>query len=136
MSYLLQKSQENIISAEHLIAQGCYTSSIHCSYYACIQRMLNIFYTVKGYDNKKLKGITDKILGKKGIHEKYIDLLLIEFSTKKLNKEKTDFLIRIETLRKTRNKADYFNRVLSTKQESEDVLRKTKEVVTLIKTLE
>ncbi|WP_320051960.1 HEPN domain-containing protein [uncultured Acetobacteroides sp.] len=135
MSFLLQKSEENIKSAEHLIAQGCYTSSIHCSYYACIQRMLNIFYTVKGYDHKTLKGITDKI-GGKGLHEKYINLLLCEFSTKKLNKEKADFLIRIETLRQKRNNADYFNKALLTRQESEEVLRKTKEVVTLIKTLE
>ena len=43
MNHLKDKSDENILAADKLIRQNHYASSIHCSYYACVQLMLHIF---------------------------------------------------------------------------------------------
>jgi uncharacterized protein (UPF0332 family) len=138
MCYLEQKSEENIRAAEHLIAQGCYTSSIHCSYYACIQRMLNFFYAIKNYDKAGVDADAQAItsITRKGLHEAYIEMIGKEFSNKNRARDKADFMNRISALKKERTKSDYFNLALYPKPKSEEVLKKSREVVLLIKKLE
>jgi len=46
MSKLLKKSQENETAAGILIDHGLYSSSVHCSYYRCVQHMLHISTTM------------------------------------------------------------------------------------------
>ncbi len=42
MGFLLQKSKENINSAVLLIENKHHSSSVHCSYFSCIQLMLHV----------------------------------------------------------------------------------------------
>jgi hypothetical protein len=46
MSFLQQKSKENINLAEEVIntKQAFYASGVHCAYYACVQLMLHILF--------------------------------------------------------------------------------------------
>ena len=42
MSELKNKSEQNLISAQYLMSKACFASSVHCSYYSCVQLMLHI----------------------------------------------------------------------------------------------
>lgn len=45
---LQKKAQENLDSARFLIGNECYDSSIHCSYYACLQAVKQILFDEMG----------------------------------------------------------------------------------------
>jgi hypothetical protein len=46
-SSLLQKSRENLDSAQMLIDDSKWNSSVHCSYYGCLQYIKQVAYKIK-----------------------------------------------------------------------------------------
>ncbi len=54
LSFLEEKSDHNILSAEFLIDQGLHSSSIHCSYYAVFQLMKHLYVSSINQSFEKL----------------------------------------------------------------------------------
>ncbi len=44
MSEIKSKSEQNLKMARLSIEKTCYSTSVHCSYYACVQFMIHILY--------------------------------------------------------------------------------------------
>ncbi|WP_343112962.1 hypothetical protein [Mucilaginibacter sp.] len=112
MSILTTKSQINIASAQDLHNKNYYCSSIHCSYYSCIQNIMHIILFNVGIDNEKLKSDFRDFKKKNpenpgGLHEYYINVTVTYLKSKKL--DVISFNKEIFKLKKTRTEADYLN---------------------------
>ena len=44
MSEIKNKSEQNLKMARLSIDKACYATSVHCSYYACVQFMIYVLY--------------------------------------------------------------------------------------------
>ncbi len=115
MSQLLNKSQINFAAAHELQKKSYYCSSVHCSYYSCIQLMMHIIYNKIGYDQKKLSDTfqnyrASNTNAKGGLHEFYINLVVAHLNTHRLDAK--TFNKEIFKLKKTRTDADYFDIVI------------------------
>ncbi|UPK66585.1 HEPN domain-containing protein [Chitinophaga filiformis] len=42
-----EKSNQNLLSARYLIKKKTYCSSVHCSFYSCLQTMFHVLFTKK-----------------------------------------------------------------------------------------
>lgn len=73
MSYFLQKSNSNLAIAHYLYTDApipCYSASVHCSYYSCLQK---IMYILKEFFEDNYVRINAEVKGKKGnTHKDYI----------------------------------------------------------------
>jgi len=58
--FLLLKSTENINSANLLITNGFAASSIHCSYYSCVQMMLHVLRSDLNKTEEELEILSEK----------------------------------------------------------------------------
>ncbi len=115
MSELLKKSAENIQSASLLIDNKLYAPSIHCSYYACFQKLKNLIAEAYHSDytelDNELRDLNDKFRreNKKVIatHEFYIGYKLDHL----IRREGADHRLinKLNDLKTYRNKSDYEN---------------------------
>ncbi|MEO8589812.1 MAG: hypothetical protein ABI432_10615 [Flavobacteriales bacterium] len=98
MSNLLRKSQQNDAASGILIANGLYATSIHCSYYRCLQYMLHL------HPHELPRGQPDDRT--QGTHN-----VLIAIIGQKLREKDTtasvNFNNEIQKLKKLRTQADY-----------------------------
>lgn len=73
MSYLSQRSENNQEVVKQLISGPLHVSSIHCSYYSCVQLMKHILLHKKNMKERDIsRGIwlhKDSNNGKGGLHE-------------------------------------------------------------------
>lgn len=109
MSHLLSKSGLNYKSAEFLHSKNLYCSSVHCSYYSCVQLMLHILRSDLGktdsdIDEESRQGAKDE----EGFHNWLRNTILRQFFLKnaEAGREFNNF---IGTLAGFRVKADYKN---------------------------
>ncbi len=109
MSELKAKSEESTEASNKLIQASLLNSSVHCSYYACVQLMLHLLRTHFG--KTELEVTKEGFAGAKtenGYHNWLINLIVVEFV--KLNKtEASKFNSIINGLKAVRAKADYQN---------------------------
>ncbi len=81
MSVFIDKSQANLVAAEILKnKEALYDSSIHCSYYACIQMQLHIVHNKLKIDKQKFEA--DRRNNKDGTHGYASKLVGIELGKK------------------------------------------------------
>ena len=100
MSFLINKSEINLASAELLHQKNNYASVVHCAYYSCHQMMAHIWYHKL---NKK-----DLVKSKEeGSHEALINC--IGGFLKEKSFDLRGFNNSIGQLKKLRHKADYKN---------------------------
>jgi uncharacterized protein (UPF0332 family) len=113
MSPLLLKSQENIKSAELLINNEMYSSSIHCSYYSLVQRMLCFIEPDFGTDSSEGDNA----------HITLLNNCAKSLAFKNLSRESiSDFKSHVNQLKRTRRQADYKVQIFS-KNESVQALQ-------------
>lgn len=110
MSELKNKSNQNISSAQYLISRNCFASSIHCSYYGCVQLMLHI---LRSEFNKTEEDITKESQegsrDERGFHNWLINFIRGQFYLRN-NVDCRDFLSFIVQLKAKRVKSDYHNK--------------------------
>ena len=110
MSELKSKSSQNITSALILINNNQFSSSIHCSYYACVQLMLHI---LRADFNKSEQDITDESQtgsqDEGGFHNWLINFIRGQFFLRN-NVDCRDFHSFITQLKGKRIKSDYKNK--------------------------
>lgn len=107
---LINKSQINTDSALILYDKTYYCSSVHCSYYSCIQLMMHIIYYKIGYDDQKIRTSFEslgKAERKGGLHGYYINLINIYLKAQK--KDAMTFNKLIFKLKTKRTDADYLD---------------------------
>lgn len=116
MSPLLLKSEENIKSAELLIKYEMYSSSIHCSYYSLVQRMLCFIEPDFGTDSSEGDNAHITLLNNcaKSLEFKSLSREII-----------SDFKSQVNQLKRTRRSSDYKEKIFS-KDESEQALQLSK----------
>jgi uncharacterized protein (UPF0332 family) len=131
MSILIVKSKENLASAELLIETKYYNSSVHCSYYSCVQIMLNLLLNKLGYDPEKLRKEI-QVSGNKGSHVFAINQIFNKIKEKEnCHFIAVDFRREISLLKNKRDKADYQEIVID-EQFSKDALGQAKAINTVL----
>lgn len=114
MSELLKKSLINLKSADLLSKkQIFYSSSIHCSYYCCLQIIIHLLTNTEfAKDFKKFKDAAskkakeDKNEDELGLHNLYINFIKIKLL--KLNfEDASEFIRKMESLKAARVDSDY-----------------------------
>ena len=109
MSHLLTKSQENLQAAQILKNRSLFASSIHCSYYSCVQLMK---HTLMQKMNKTSDEIDTESNGE-GSHQWLIkEIFNILFFDKNDWNTANNFNIGVNELKKLRMKADYKNKLI------------------------
>jgi hypothetical protein len=108
MSALLEKSTKNIEAAAKLIEAKLDASSVHCSYYSCVQHMLHI----KGeYYNEDSERLLERCkFEQKGSH--FVLINEIKDAIRNVSKNASEyqtFSHNIESLKRNRIDADYQN---------------------------
>ena len=136
MSYLKQKSDQNIIAAEFLIKEGLHAPSVHCSYYGSFQLIkhtLNAFFGIDYTKQESELNIHKQGKGSQrvGSHEYVINRFSRELRGLSKN-EYLSFSRNIKELKAFRNRSDYFNIEITSKQ-SERAYRLTEEIVGMLK---
>jgi len=113
MTILLEKSKQNIRAASMLIDNELYASSVHCSYYACFQRLKKLIadayicdYSDLDVEHRKLNksGSGKRMIGS---HEFYINYKLLNL-VKRENKEHR-LVNELNDIKRFRKQADYDN---------------------------
>jgi hypothetical protein len=109
VSHLKDKSDQNIASAQYLIVKSHYASSVHCSYYSCVQLMLHILgshfkKTEIDIDNESQLGSKDE----GGFHNWLINYIQRQFFLIN-NKDSREFYTFIGQLKNQRVRSDYRN---------------------------
>jgi hypothetical protein len=113
---LFEKSQQNLTSAEVLHKEGFHASSVHCSYYACVQQMLHIVLKQQGVyesatpekDEQYIHSTMFQGTEKSGFHVNLIRNISERFPKDKFAM-RSQFDDQIRQLKTKRRDADYFN---------------------------
>jgi hypothetical protein len=109
VSHLKNKSDQNIASAQYLIVKNHYASSVHCSYYSCVQLMLHILrshFKKEEVDIEKESQVGSSDEG--GFHNWLINYIRQQFFLVN-NVDCRDFNSLINQLKLKRIKSDYRN---------------------------
>ena len=134
---LRSKSEENTKLANLAIQETYYASSIHCSYYACLQLMKHIQRSDFGMTDEDVKRVKDDI--KADSHIFLIGFFKLKLSCKQgLSKREQmkisdDFSKLMEKLKKKRVKADYDNLEIISNEAIES-LKMSKEIILILTT--
>lgn len=115
MGVLKEKADQSFETAVLLIDQNFENPSFHCSYYSCIQLMLDVLHEKLNIDEQQLSNAVQSFIrarrkrGKKaGSHLFYIQKLREElFSRNVPHKEINQWYSNLTQLKKQREKADY-----------------------------
>ena len=111
MSVLITKSKENTSAAQLLIDGNHYTSSVHCSYYSCVQVMIHILLYDYGFTQGTLE-IEANAKGS-GSHVYAKNYLFKKMKDKNKKAIARDFYKEIGELKNKREKADYEEETIS-----------------------
>lgn len=126
MSHLKKKSENNIKAAKKLILEELHSSSVHCSYYACLQFIKYVYIDDETFtsDSQEKDHSSHVVSIKKISNEVY---------NKTNNKEDKRYIQNtLFDLKKKRTEADY-DEVEITKDNAEGALRKAEQVLYAIK---
>jgi len=132
MTYFKAKSESNLKSAGILISNNHHASSVHCSYYSCVQLILHIF--INDFKKTEDQINQESQLGSKnenGYHNWIRNQILREFFTRDYNAG-TDFNKFIGNLMNARVKADYKNISIEAKH-SKQALSYANTIIELLK---
>jgi uncharacterized protein (UPF0332 family) len=129
MNGFLEKAKLNLIAAEVLLEKSLYASSVHCSFYACLQVAFHVLFVILKQDEKKV--LNDMRQKKKGKHQHVSDLIVEEI-VKKNRKDAEWFSRNFSELKTLRVKADYKDETISL-DEGQDALNTTNAINNLIK---
>lgn len=130
MDRIIEKSGFNTDAAELLIVKGWHASSVHCSYYACLQFLK---FTLKNYLKQSYEYIEAECLNSTlGTHGYIINSILTEFRRKADQRTHKEVKRLIGDLKQFRTDSDYFN-IEITINESEKSLKISKQIITEIK---
>lgn len=110
MSVLIAKSKENISSAQLLINNKCFASSIHCSYYSSVQIMIEILFTQYKFTRNTL--LTTAKNESSGSHVFAINYLFKRMDEKSERLKAVDFNREVGKLKYKREHADYHETVI------------------------
>lgn len=102
---LLEKSKESIESAWFLIGEGKNASSIHCSYYSCIQIIRHILLHVHKKTEATIKVESKAFSG--GSHEYLIDCVVKDLNKRGYNTSR--LYTNLYLLKRMRTEADYLD---------------------------
>jgi hypothetical protein len=108
------KSEENLKLAQKIVTSKnrFYASSIHCSYYSCVQLMLHILRIDLGKsDDDVHKESIEGSKNENGFHNWLITIIAREFFRRN-PKKASEFNNRIGELKGVRVKADYQNSLI------------------------
>lgn len=106
MSFLRSKSECNQQAANLLFEQNLHASSVHCSYYRCLQGIKDKLITVYEYSEKEL----NRKMEKGNSHNILINYIKAELINSKKFSLSQKFSIRIGTLKGKRVDADYYDK--------------------------
>lgn len=130
MSNWLIKSETNFKATNKLNNDLYYCSSIHCSYYSCVQMM---FHLLSNYLNKTDQQISNESyyggLAEKGLHIWLIKTVFNEFTD---TIDANNFNSNINDLRILRGKADYKNKIII-QREAEEARNKAYMTIEILK---
>jgi uncharacterized protein (UPF0332 family) len=104
MNTFLEKTNQNLSSAQILLDQSHYSSSVHCSFYGCLQTMAHTLFIKLNHN--KLQFDYDRRLRKMETHQ-YIFALIKKEVEKSLKPEYNWFIHNYSKLKKLREQADY-----------------------------
>lgn len=111
MSVLKTKSDENYRSSQILLNQSFFSSSVHCSYYSCVQIMKHILLQI---DNKTENDIyEEQRANDNNLHEYLINYFVNKLRDNNLYSTYRNSIGRLTELKLLRNKADYKEIVIS-----------------------
>lgn len=110
MSVLIAKSDENISSAQLLIDNKCYASSVHCSYYSSVQLVISLLLNKFGYTAEKLE--TESKSERKGSHVFAKNIIHQKMKDKGIRFKATEFYREMGELKNKREKADYQEEII------------------------
>lgn len=131
MSFLREKSNFNIDSAEELIKLNYYAPSVHCSYYGSFQYMKFALRKCKNTTYEKIE--SDCLNYKGGSHGFIIDNILSELRIKIKNSQDFIHIKRIiKDLKKFRTNSDYFD-IQILFDDAEKSVKYSKEIIHSIK---
>jgi uncharacterized protein (UPF0332 family) len=131
MNGFLEKTKQNLTSAQILLDQCHYSSSVHCAFYGCLQTLLYVLFVKLKYDKDKFD--VDLKFKKTGTHQHVFEL--IQEKIKK--KDESDyhwFKKTFHNLKKLRERADYSEESIS-QSEGHDALNKAATINNLINKL-
>lgn len=137
MPELLKKSIQNFSAASLLIENELYASSVHCSYYSCLQKLKNVISRAYNIEYDELENERRR-LNRKNIsrnlatHEFLIDRKLMDL----IRRERKDHRLinEINDIKLYRTTSDYDNVAISG-TEAEAVLFKTQKAIEKLNTL-
>jgi hypothetical protein len=144
MGVLKDKSIQSLKSANALIKQNLYSSSIHCAYYSCIQLILDIFYEDLELTEEQLEEEFSDFKREKryydsgdesGRHNFYINKIIRELYDRAQCQEDddqaTEVMNFLNTIKKKRVDADY-KRVLIGAKEGEKTEQRAKLILDVL----
>jgi hypothetical protein len=105
MSVLKNKSDESYIAAKLLIDNKHFSSSVHCSYYSCIQLMKYILIDLEGKTEDDL--LAEQQLNKEHSHEYLINYFIKLLQQNGVYKTYRNSIGELPKLKVLRVKADY-----------------------------
>ncbi|WP_337043659.1 hypothetical protein [Emticicia sp. 17c] len=108
-SFLKTKSDQNIQIAHSILStnNGCYASSIHCSYYSCVQLMLHILRSHFGQTDSEVSAESESAKG--GLHLWLIKKIAAEYEVSTNKYDARELKQKLHQLKKTRGTSDYEN---------------------------
>jgi hypothetical protein len=104
MSILKKKSYENQNSAQILLSNNLFSSSIHCSYYSCLQLMKHILFE-EGLTETELKSRQDA--SRRNLHEFLINHFIEGLRQNNLYRQYRNSIVKLPDLKYLRVNADY-----------------------------
>jgi len=125
MGMLIAKSKENLISAQLLIENKYYASSVHCSYYSSVQLMIHLLITKFNFTQEKLEN--EAIKEGKGSHVFAINQITKHLKSKQEILKSVDFYRNIGKLKTKRKHADYLDTLID-KPYSDEALLQANEI--------
>ena len=131
MNGFLEKTTQNLNSAKILLDQCHYSSSVHCSFYGCLQTALHILF-VKLKHNKSEFEYARRIQ-KQGTHQYVFDLIKKEVK-KNLTSDYHWFRNSFSKLKTLREQADYSEEPIS-QSDGHDAFNKATAINNLINKL-
>jgi len=123
-----EKSNQNLLSAGYLIKKKSYCSSVHCSFYSCLQTMFHCLFTKKKITRKefiaksKHSGVSSHVQASKLIGN---EIANNDFKDYKW------FQKQFPELKYLREKADYSDEII-VQEEVHDALNKANSIIYLI----
>jgi len=123
-----EKSNQNLLSARHLIKKKIYCSSVHCSFYSCLQTMFHFLFTKKKISlhefiaKGKHNGISSHIQAFKLIGNEIANCDFRDYKW---------FQKQYPELKRLREKADYSDEFI-VQEEVHDAFNKANSIISLV----